>query len=164
MRTHIAETNHIWLKLAKRSKLKGWGRKRLNAHIRLTHLKKKAYKKQKSASTLHIQIQYYNLPATFFKPTSNVIPHIIRLKGIKEKIGSFNQFCCFLVFSQFAERKTEHFIFLHFISELHNYTLSWVYSLPVDTDKFSSPHPYNGCCSRAQYISRLVIPVSFHRC
>jgi len=89
-------------------KVKGMGKKdtyRLNSHIKLTSLKKKACKIKVNFNFTHTEIKYYNLPTTFFKPTSNVIPHIIRLKGIKEKIGSFNQFCCFLVFSQFAERK-----------------------------------------------------------
>lgn len=72
--------------------------------MRLTSLKKKVHKTKINFNFTHTEIKYH-LPTTLFKPTSNVIPHIIRLKGIEKKIGSFNQFCCFLVFSQFAERK-----------------------------------------------------------
>lgn len=55
---------------------------RLNS-MKKTRRKKKCYKTKDNFNFTSTGRKYYVLPTTLFKPTSNVIPHIIRLKGIE---------------------------------------------------------------------------------
>jgi len=51
--------------------------------MKKTRRKKKCYKTKDNFNFTYTGRKYYVLPTTLFKPTSNVIPHIIRLKGIE---------------------------------------------------------------------------------
>lgn len=44
-------------------------------------------------------------PAALLKPASDVVPHVVRLKRIKQQIGCFNQFRRLLVLPQFTEKE-----------------------------------------------------------
>lgn len=46
-----------------------------------------------------------NTPAALFEPAGDVVPHVVRLKGVEQEVGCFNQLRCLLVLSQFTERE-----------------------------------------------------------
>lgn len=46
---------------------------------------------------------YTHRPAALFEPASDVVPHVIRFKGVEQEVGCFNQFGCLLILSEFTE-------------------------------------------------------------
>lgn len=41
-------------------------------------------------------------PAALFKPASDVVPHVVWLKGVEQEICCFDQLCCLLVLTKLA--------------------------------------------------------------
>lgn len=54
-------------------------------------------------------------PAALLKPASDVVPHVVRFKGVEQKVGCFDQFCSLLVFTKFTRKgeKKRFFVPLH---------------------------------------------------
>lgn len=46
-------------------------------------------------------------PAALLKPTSDIVPHVVRLKRVEQEIGGFNQFCRLLVLSKFTNKESK---------------------------------------------------------